>query len=145
MDRPSGAHEGWPGAPGAVVRRRPGGAARGGDAAYDADGAFVFPGGKAGKPLSNMAMLVLLRRMGRGDMTAHGFRSTFRDWCAEATNYPREVAEAALAHTLRDKTEAAYQRGDLVEKRRRLMADWAAFCGRAAPAGEVVPLHAARA
>ena len=77
----------------------------------------VFPGGKAGTPLSNMAMLALLRRMGRGDLTAHGFRSTFRDWCAEATNYPREVAEAALAHTLADKVEAAYRRGDLMEKR----------------------------
>jgi integrase len=105
----------------------------------------VFPGGKVGKPLSSMALLMLLRRMGRGDLTAHGFRSTFRDWCAEATNYPRETAEAALAHTLRDKTEAAYQRGDLMEKRSRLMADWAAFCGLAAPAGGVVPLHAARA
>jgi integrase len=102
----------------------------------------VFPGGKAGKALSNMALLMLLRRMGRSDLTAHGFRSTFRDWCAEATNYPREIAEAALAHTLRDKTEAAYQRGDLMEKRRRLMADWATFCGRAMPAGEVVSLHA---
>ena len=106
----------------------------------EADG-FVFPGGKAGKPLSSMALLMLLRRMERGDLTAHGFRSTFRDWCAEATNYPREVAEAALAHTLRDKTEAAYQRGDLMEKRRRLMAEWATFCARPAPAGEVVPLR----
>jgi integrase len=103
---------------------------------------FVFPGWKAGKPLSSMAMLMLLRRMGRGDLTAHGFRSTFRDWCAEVTNYPREIAEAALAHTLRDKTEAAYQRGDLMEKRRRLMTEWAAFCARPAPAGEVVPLRA---
>ena len=98
----------------------------------------MFPGGKAGKPLSSMALLMLLRRMERGDLTAHGFRSTFRDWCAEATNYPREVAEAALAHTLRDKTEAAYQRGDLMEKRRRLMAEWAAFCARPAAEGEVV-------
>jgi integrase len=89
---------------------------------------FVFPGGKPGKPLSSMALLMLLRRMGRQDLTAHGFRSTFRDWCAEATNFPREVAEAALAHALRDKTEAAYQRGDLMEKRRLLMADWATFC-----------------
>jgi integrase len=105
----------------------------------------VFPGGKADKPLSNMAMLALLRRMGRGDLTAHGFRSTFRDWCAEATNHPREVAEAALAHTLRDKAEAAYQRGDLMEKRRRLMADWASFCGRTAPAVDVVALRLARA
>jgi integrase len=103
---------------------------------------FVFPGGKVGKPLSSMALLMLLRRIKRGDLTAHGFRSTFRDWCAEATNYPREVAEAALAHTLRDKTEAAYQRGDLMEKRRRLMAEWAAFCARPAAVGEVVPLRA---
>jgi integrase len=105
-----------------------------------ADG-FVFPGGKPSKPLSSMALLMLLRRMGRGDLTAHGFRSTFRDWCAEATNYPREVAEAALAHTLRDKTEAAYQRGDLMEKRRRLMAEWATFCSRPDATGEVVLLR----
>jgi integrase len=104
--------------------------------------AFVFPGGKVGKPLSSMALLMLLRRMERGDLTAHGFRSTFRDWCAEATNYPREVAEAALAHTLRDKTEAAYQRGDLMEKRRRLMEEWAAFCARPAATAEVVVLRA---
>ncbi|HME25230.1 MAG TPA: integrase arm-type DNA-binding domain-containing protein [Acetobacteraceae bacterium] len=106
-----------------------------------ADG-FVFPGGKAGKPLSSMALLMLLRRMERGDLTAHGFRSTFRDWCAEATNYPREVAEAALAHTLHDKTEAAYQRGDLMEKRRRLMGDWASYCSRPPVTGEVVTLRA---
>jgi integrase len=67
----------------------------------------VFPGVKSGKPLSNITLVMHLRRMGRADLTAHGFRSTFRDWCAEATNYPREVAEAAPAHTLRDKTEAA--------------------------------------
>jgi integrase len=73
--------------------------------------------------------------------TVHGFRSTFRDWCAETTNYPRELAEAALAHALKDKTEAAYQRGDLLEKRRRLMADWAVFCGRKLAAGEVVTQH----
>ena len=103
---------------------------------------FVFPGGKAGNPLSNMSLLMLLRRMQREDLTAHGFRSTFRDWCAEATNYPREVAEAALAHMLRDKTEAAYQRADLMEKRRRLMGEWAAFCAMPALAGQVVTLHA---
>jgi integrase len=106
-----------------------------------ADG-FVFPGGKPGKPLSSMALLMLLRRMARGDLTTHGFRSTFRDWCAEATNYPREVAEAALAHALRDKTEAAYQRGDLMEKRRCLMEEWAVFCTRPAAAAKVVPLRA---
>lgn len=88
----------------------------------------IFPGAKDGKPLSNMALLMLLRRMERADLTAHGFRSTFRDWCAEATNHPRDVAEQALAHSLPDKVEAAYRRGDLLEKRRRLMEDWAAFC-----------------
>jgi integrase len=93
------------------------------------------------QPLSNMAMLMLLRRMGRDDLTAHGFRSTFRDWCAEATNYPREVAEAAFAHTLRDKTEATYQRGDLKEKRRWLMAEWSLFCARPSATRNVVPLR----
>jgi integrase len=93
---------------------------------------FVFPSLKAGKPLSNMALLVLLGRMGRGDVTAHGFRSTFRDWAAERTNFPREVAEAALAHAIDDKVEAAYRRGDLFEKRRHLMEAWAEFCAKAA-------------
>jgi integrase len=92
------------------------------------DGDLVFPGAKRGKPLSNMAMLVLLRRMGRGDLTAHGFRSTFRDWAAERTNFPSEVAEMALAHTIASKTEAAYRRGDLFDRRRRIMAEWAKFC-----------------
>jgi len=105
----------------------------------------VFPGGKGGKgggALSNMAMLALLRRMGRDDLTVHGFRSSFRDWCAESTSYPRELAEAALAHTLDDKTEAAYQRGDMLAKRARLMGEWAAFCARVAPAsGSVVPIR----
>jgi len=78
--------------------------------------------------LSDMTLTAVLRRMKRGDLTAHGFRSTFRDWCAEMTSYPREVAEAALAHTLRDKVEAAYRRGDALEKRRQLMAEWARFC-----------------
>ncbi len=71
---------------------------------------FVFPGGRAGKPLSSMALLMTLRRMERGDLTAHGFRSTFRDWTAEQTSYPRDVAEMALAHTIKDKVEAAYRR-----------------------------------
>jgi hypothetical protein len=86
------------------------------------------PGGKAGKPLSNMAMTEVLRRMGRGDITVDGFRSTFRDWAAECTNFPNEVVEMALAHTVGGKVEAAYRRGDLFEKRRRLMAEWAAYC-----------------
>jgi integrase len=80
---------------------------------------------------SNMSMLMMLRRMGRGDLTTHGFRSTFRDWAAERTNFPSEVAEAALAHVIGDRTEAAYRRGDLFEKRRRLMDAWAAHCQRA--------------
>jgi len=89
---------------------------------------YVFPGGKANKPLSNMAMTEVLRRMGRGDITVHGFRSTFRDWAAERTNFPSEVVEMALAHAVGDKVEAAYRRGDLFEKRRRLMAEWATYC-----------------
>jgi integrase len=93
-----------------------------------ADDGFVFPGGKPGKPLSNMAFLMLLRRMDRGDLTAHGFRSSFRDWAAERTNFPPEVAEMALAHTVSDKTVAAYNRSDLFERRRRLMQQWATFC-----------------
>lgn len=89
----------------------------------------VFPGGKQGKPLSTMAMLAVLRRMGRADLTTHGFRSTFRDWAAESTHFPRELAEGALAHVLKNKAEAAYQRGDLVERRRELMDAWAGWCG----------------
>lgn len=91
---------------------------------------YVFPGARVNRPLSNMAFLMALRRMGRGDLTAHGFRSTFRDWAAEMTAYPGEVAEMALAHTVGDKTEAAYRRGDLFEKRRRIMEDWATYCDR---------------
>ena len=97
-------------------------------------GEFVFPGGKAEKPLSNMAMLALLKRMKRDDLTAHGFRSTFRDWVSERTNYPREVAEMALAHMVGDKVEAAYRRGDLFDKRQRLMAEWGKYCGINRPA-----------
>jgi len=92
------------------------------------EGTFVFPGGKNGRPLSNMAFLMLLRRMGQSNATAHGFRSSFRDWAAERTRVPSEVAEMALAHTLSDKTIAAYNRSDLFDRRRRLMAAWATFC-----------------
>ena len=92
------------------------------------DGEFIFPGARAGKPLSNMAMLELLRGMRGKGATVHGFRSSFRDWAAEHTNFPREVAEHALAHCLPDKVEAAYRRGDLVDKRRLLMAAWAKYC-----------------
>jgi integrase len=103
----------------------------------------LFPGGRFGRPLSNMAMTMVLRRMKRGDLTVHGFRSTFRDWCSEATGHGGEVAEAALAHAVGDKVEAAYRRGDLFEKRRRLMEDWAAFCARPAIPPEVVQLRRA--
>jgi integrase len=106
---------------------------------------YVFPGGKAGKPLSNMAMTEVLRRMGRGDITVHGFRSTFRDRAAERTNFPSEVVEMALAHAVGDKVEAAYRRGDLFEKRRRLMADWATYCNTPAVGGhKVVPMRGQR-
>jgi integrase len=105
--------------------------------------AFVFPG-KAGKPLSNMAFLMLLRRMGRADLTAHGFRATFKTWASECTSFQSELAEASLAHTIGGKVEQAYRRGDLFEKRRRLMQQWAAFC-LSAPAqerrGNVTPLR----
>ena len=85
----------------------------------------VFPSPtKAKAPLSDMTLTAVLRRMGRGNLIAHGFRSTFRDWAGEASAHPREVIEAALAHRLKDKAEAAYARGDLFAKRRALMADW---------------------
>jgi integrase len=89
---------------------------------------LIFPGAKPGKPLSDMAMLTLLRRMNRDDITVHGFRSTFRDWAAEKTDYPREVAEMALAHTVGSAVENAYRRSDLFEKRRQLMGEWAKQC-----------------
>jgi integrase len=98
---------------------------------------YVFPGLRPGRPLSNMAFLQLLKRMHRDDLTAHGFRSTFRDWAAEQTAFSRDVAEMALAHTISDKVEAAYRRGDLFEKRHELMEAWASYCdGAAAPAQE---------
>lgn len=105
---------------------------------------FVFPGSKPGRPLSNMAMMMSLRRMGRGHLTVHGFRSTFRDWAAECTAFPGEVAEMALAHAVGNKVEAAYRRGDLFQKRRQLAEHWAAFCDGPSIGGasEVVPLRA---
>lgn len=106
---------------------------------------FVFPGTRPKKPLSNMAFLQLLKRMKRADLTSHGFRSTFRDWAAERTNYPREVAEMALAHVVSDKVEAAYRRGDLLEKRYRLMEDWANFCAVEIREGNVLPIGQGKA
>jgi integrase len=93
-----------------------------------AEGDFVFPGQREGEPLSNMALLMLLRRIGYGNLTVHGFRSTFSDWCAERTTYPAEVREMALAHAIGNKVEAAYRRGDLIEKRRELADEWARHC-----------------
>jgi integrase len=103
---------------------------------------FVFIGPRRGSSLSNMAMLKTLQRMGRGDLTVHGFRSTFRDWAAERTNYPNHVVEMALAHVIGDKVEASYRRGDLFAKRVRLMADWAKFCSQSVSGG-VIPLQKA--
>jgi integrase len=88
-------------------------------------GPYVFPGAKEGEPLSNMAMTKCLSRMGRTDITVHGFRSTFRDWAAETTSHPNEVVEMALAHTIKNAAEAAYRRGDMLDRRQRLMSDWA--------------------
>jgi integrase len=106
---------------------------------------YVFPGGRDRRPLSEMSLLMLLRRMNHGDITAHGFRSTFRDWAAERTTFAREVAEMALAHAIPDAVEAAYRRGDLFEKRRKLMDAWAAYCAKIeTDAGKVVALARAR-
>jgi len=91
------------------------------------DRTFVFPGLKPGKGLSNMSLDKVLR-VAECDFTVHGFRSTFRDWAAERTSFPHELCEVALAHIVKDKTEAAYRRGDMLEKRREMMAEWAAFC-----------------
>ena len=88
---------------------------------------WVFPSTRYGKPLSDGAMAAVLRRMGRSDITVHGFRSTFRDWAAEQTNAPNIVAEAAMAHTVGNKVEAAYRRGDLFDKRAKLLENWAAY------------------
>jgi integrase len=103
---------------------------------------YVFIGAKPGQPLSDMAMLELLREM-RPGFVPHGFRSTFKDWCSETTNYPNEVSEQALWHSVSDEVEAAYRRGDLFEKRRRLMAQWARYCGQqeTKKSGNVTPLR----
>ncbi|MEO1105561.1 MAG: site-specific integrase, partial [Pseudomonadota bacterium] len=96
-----------------------------------------------GGTLSDMALTAVTRRMGV-DAVPHGMRSTFRDWCSERTAYPRDAADMALAHTIGDKVEAAYRRGELLEKRRRMMADWAAFISTPKPPAEVVDLASIR-
>ncbi len=105
---------------------------------------YVFPGQEIDKPLSNMAMLALLKRMNRSDLTVHGFRSTFRDWAAETTEYANELVEMALAHTIKNKAEAAYRRGNLLERRRALMDAWTTYCegqyaGQEVESGEAQP------
>ncbi len=110
----------------------------------DASG-YVFPAprrkGDQLVPLSNMAGLALLKRLGHSTLTVHGFRSTFRDWAAEETDYPNHVAEKCLAHVVANATEAAYRRGELMAKRRALMSDWAAFCATVRPPADVVPIR----
>jgi integrase len=91
-------------------------------------GEFIFPGQRLERPLSSMALAMVLRRLKMEGVTTHGFRSAFRDWCGEETSFPREIAEAALAHVTKDKTEAAYRRGDALQKRRALMEAWASYC-----------------
>ncbi|MDG4898059.1 integrase arm-type DNA-binding domain-containing protein [Mesorhizobium sp. WSM4976] len=88
---------------------------------------YVFPGVAPKRPLSNMAMTAVMRRMKKGDLTVHGFRSSFRDWAGDATNFPRDVAEMALAHKVGDETEQAYRRGSALAKRRKLMDAWSAY------------------
>jgi integrase len=104
------------------------------------DSGLIFHGHRHGTPMSDMTLTAVLRRMGRGDLTAHGFRSTFRDWCAD-NGKSADIAEAALAHAIGDKTVAAYHRTDLFDPRRKLMADWAAYLAK--PEAEVVTLRAA--
>jgi integrase len=103
---------------------------------------YVFPGRRAGKPLSNMALLTTMRRMKRGDITTHGFRTSFRVWCAEQTSFPSEVAEAALAHVVSDKVIAAYVRTTFFDRRRKLMEAWATHCSQLR-AADVVPIRRA--
>ena len=103
---------------------------------------YLFPGPKPKKPLSSMAMAMLLRRM-KAEITVHGFRSTFRDWASETTGFSHEVCEMALAHTISNKSEAAYRRGKLFDKRRKLMEAWAGYCVRKSTE-KVVPIRAGR-
>src|SRR5262249_37360348 len=93
-------------------------------------GEFLFPGSHAQQPLSNMALLKVLERLGRGDIAVHGFRSTFKDWARECTHFANEISEAALSHVVGDKTEIAYARGDLFDKRRLLMEAWEEYCAK---------------
>ncbi len=106
---------------------------------------FIFPGMRKGRALSNMAMLNLVKTMTDNAYTVHGFRSSFRDWAGEETNFPREICEAALAHKIKDKAEAAYRRGDALERRRKLMEAWSNYIDRPREPGKVLSLHKGRA
>ena len=97
--------------------------------AESGDDDYVFAGQREGSPLSNMALLMMLRRMKREDVTAHGFRSSFSDWASEVSSFSGELRETALAHTIQNKAERAYRRGDALEKRREMMEAWAIYCG----------------
>lgn len=109
------------------------------------DDALIFGSeAKPGKPISDMSMTAVLRRMERDDITVHGFRSTFRDWAGETTGFPREVIEAALAHGIKDKAEAAYARSDLFDKRRKLMEAWATIAAANTPSENIVSLHSGK-
>lgn len=108
--------------------------------------AYLFPGARHGRPLSNMALLQLMRGMGygvggnKGDYVPHGFRSSFRDWAGEVSSFPRDVCEMALAHTIKDKSEAAYRRGDLFAKRRKMMEAWSNYLGTSKAEKNVVSI-----
>jgi integrase len=128
----------------------------------DSDTAFIFPGARPAKAMSDMTMAAVTRRMNEEaeekmdapkwmdprqakEVAPHGFRSTFRDWAAERTNFPNEMVEMALAHAIDSKVEAAYRRGDLFDKRRRLMEAWASYCGLAARKTDtVVPMRSGK-
>jgi integrase len=104
---------------------------------------YIFPGAREGRPWSSGTLLGRVKQIGGVAATLHGFRSSFRDWAAERTNFPREVAELALAHAIGSEVEAAYRRGDLFEKRRKLMDAWAEFCAKPSKSGTVVPIGVA--
>src|SRR5262249_12376461 len=105
---------------------------------------FVFPGMRDGQPVGSRTVQDLVKQVG-GKITVHGFRSTLKDWAAERTSFPNEVSEMAIAHAIPDAVEAAYRRGDLFEKRQKLMAAWAAYCDKVeTDAGKVVALARAR-
>ncbi|MCP4458570.1 MAG: site-specific integrase [Cytophagales bacterium] len=109
---------------------------------YKRKDGLIFPGLQSGRPISEASLMKLVKTK-NSKLTIHGMRSSFRDWCAEQTNYPREVAEAALAHSRKDKTEEAYFRSDLFDKRRKLMQMWAVFCLTPSSKAGVIPINKA--